>query len=564
MQKTHILLLIIYILFSFEGFCQNLNLTITGKTKEESRVIDSLQYSKIHTNFNSIKNEINTIQKQLFELGYIENEIKQIQKTSDSSFLSKISLKKQFNTIRIFYNNNDIDLYTLELVSENITKNYFTLNFSQVENALQIINTEISKKGLPFSKLKLSNITIEDSNLKASLIIDSSKKKRRINNIIIKGYGKFPRAYLKHFLKIKQSQVFDLEGINKKTEALNNLNFANEIKSPEVLFTKDSTTLYMYLEKANSNTFDGFLGFGTNEDTNKIEFDGYLNLNLINNLNFGESFRLLYKSDEIDQQTFEADVSLPYLFNTPIGADLLLRIFKKDTTFSTVNQSARLHYQINSNHKVYGGIISTESNNLLSETNSTSIISDYKTQHLTFAYQFLKPQSNNFLFPIKSKLYFETGFGTRESATSSEKQSQYTIDALKIITLNKKNSLYFRINGSSLISDTYFENELLRFGGINSIRGFEENSLFASLYGILNTEYRLQLNRSIYIHSIFDAGYFENKIQNTREKLFGYGFGFGILTKSGLLRFNYANGKNENTKFKLSNSKIHLSLTTNF
>lgn len=564
MQKTLLLLLIIYNLFSIEGFCQNLNLKFSGKTKEETKIIDSLQYSKIHSDFNSIKNEVNRVQKQLFKLGYIENEIKQIQKVNDSSFKSKIFLKKKFKTITIYYNNNDIDLSTLELVSEDITQTYFILDFLEVENAMNIINSEISKKGFPFSKLKLSNITVENSNLKALLKIDSLKKKRRINDIVIKGYEKFPRTYLKHFLKIKPNQILDLEVINKKIEALNNLNFLNEIKSPEVLFTKDSTTLYMYLEKANSNTFDGFLGFGTNEDTNKIEFDGYLNLNLINNLNFGESFRLLYKSDEIDQQTFEVDVSLPYLFNTPVGADLLLRIFKKDTTFSTVNQSARLHYQINSKHKIFGGIISTESNNLLSENNTSLIISDYQTQHFTLAYQFLKPQINNFLFPIKSKLYFETGFGRRTSASSTEKQSQYTIDALNIFKLNKKNSLYFRVNGSSLISDTYFENELLRFGGINSIRGFEENSLFASLFGTLNTEYRLQLNRSIYIHSIFDAGYFENKTQNSKEKLFGYGFGFGILTKSGLLRFNYANGKNENTKFKLSNSKIHLSLTTNF
>ena len=105
---------------------------------------------------------------------------------------------------------------------------------------------------------------------------------------------------------------------------------------------------------------------------------------------------------------------------------------------------------------------------------------------------------------------------------------------------------------------------MLRFGGINSIRGFEENSLFSSLFGLINTEYRYQLNHSIYVHSIIDAAYFENKILNAKEKLFGYGFGFGILTQAGLFRFNYANGKSENQKFKLSNSKIHLSLVANF
>ena len=547
-----------------EGVCQNLTLKIDGKNEVETRMIDSLGYLKIHSDFKSIQSEVNAIQKTLFKIGYIENEITPLKKTNDTAFYSQIHLKNKFNTIYIYYNKNNIDSSVLNLVSKDVFDDYFILKFSEVEHTLNFINAEISKKGFPFSKLQLSDIKIKDaSSLKAQLSIDAFERKRIINDIVIKGYEKFPESYLKHFLKIKSNQVFDLNTIKDKTEQLNNLNFANEIKSPEVLFSKDSTTLYLYLEKSKSNAFDGFLGFGTNEETNRLEFDGYLNLNLINNLNFGESFRLLYKSDENEQKTFEADVSLPYLFKTPIGADLLLRIFKRDSSFTTINQSARLHYQLNSKNKMYVGIVSTESNNLLTE-NLSSIISDYKTQHYTIAYQFLKPQSNNILFPIKSKFYIEAGFGERKTSSNSENQSQYTIDALKIFALNKKNSFFIRVNGSNLITDTYFENELLRFGGINSIRGFEENSLYASLYSVINTEYRYQLSNSIYVHSIIDAAYFENKISNSKEKLFGYGFGFGILTKAGLLKFNYANGKNENTQFKLSNSKIHISLTANF
>jgi hypothetical protein len=545
-------------------FSQNLYLKIDGYTDSETTVIDSLNYVKNHQDYTSIKLEVDAIQNTLYKLGYIENELKDFNKKNDSTFYSLIHLKEKFNTIYIYYNKQDIDNSILNMISKNVFDNYFELDFTEVENALAFINSKISAKGLPFSKLYLSNIKIKDSsNLESELIIESSKQKRTINNIIIKGYEKFPKSYLKHYLKIKPKQVFDLKRIRNKTEQLNNLNFANEVKSPEVLFSKDSTSLYLYLEKAKSNAFDGFLGFGTNEKTNRLEFDGYLNLNLTNNLNYGESFRLLYKSDENDQKTFETNISLPYLFKSPIGIDLLLRIFKRDSSFTTINQSVKLHYQINSKHKVYAGIISTESNNLLKE-NFSLTINDYNTQYYTFAYQFLKPQSSNLLFPVNSKLYFITNFGNRKTTNKSEKQSQFTINAFKIFNLNPNNSFYLRINGSNLISPTYFENELIRFGGINSIRGFEENSLFSSLYGLINTEYRFQLNKSIYVHSIIDAAYFENKIINTKEKLFGYGFGFGILTKAGLFKFNYANGKTENNRFKLSNSKIHLSLTTSF
>lgn len=564
MQKTSYLLLIIYILFSNGLFCQILELKIEGDSKFETSIIDSLNYKTNHGNYVSIKGEVDSIQNALFKSGYIENELKYINKLNDSVFSAKILLKKKYNTIYIYYNKSHVDVKILNMVSKEVFDDYFKLEFFNLESALNYINSKISEKGFPFSKLSLSNIKItEGADLSANLVLESSEQKRTINNIVIKGYDKFPRSYLKYYLKIRPTNTFNLGVIKSKTEKLNDLKFASEAKSPEVLFSKDSTTLYLYLNKAKSNSFDGFLGFSTNEKSNKLEFNGYLDLNLTNNLNYGESFKLLYKGEQNDQKMFETNLTLPYLFNSPLGMDLMLRIFKRDSSFTTVNQFAKLHYQINSKHKISAGILNLESNKLLQQS-STLPIFDYKTSYYALGYQFLTRRNGNFLFPINSFANLESNFGKRKQTNNEEKQYLISIDAFKIFNLDHKNSAFLRINSSILNSKTYFENELLRFGGINSIRGFEENSIYATLFGVINTEYRYQINNSIYIHTITDAAYFENKITNTKEKLLGFGFGFGILTKAGLLKFNYANGKIENTPFKLSNSKIHLSLTANF
>ena len=318
----------------------------------------------------------------------------------------------------------------------------------------------------------------------------------------------------------------------------------------------------MYIEKAKSNTFDGFLGFGTNEATNKIEFDGYLDLNLTNNLNYGESLRLLYKSDESEQQTFDLKLNAPYLFNTPIGMDLNLNIFKRDSSFVTVTQAAKLNYQINNKHVISGGISSVQSTDLLDVP--STLITDYKSNQYFINYTYTDRQNFNLLFPVNFLFNISTGIGDRYYEDIDEKQTSLYLNTFKIFNLNDKNSIYGRVSSNYLISDTYLENELPRFGGINSIRGFEENSLIANLYAVLNTEYRYKLNNTIYVHSVIDAAYFENQLTNQKEKLFGFGFGFGLLTKAGLFRFNYTSGKTESQKFKLSDSKIHLSLTTTF
>ncbi|MDU8885903.1 POTRA domain-containing protein [Yeosuana sp. MJ-SS3] len=541
-----------------------MQLLIEGKSDVETKLIDSLNYSNYHLDYSSIETEIDSLRKRLFNIGFIENKLENVTKFNDSTFFALIYLKKKIDTIYIYYNDTVLNKDLINSISYQIHKDHFILPIDKTEESLNYLNSKIAEDGFPFAKLKLIDIKAKDSSsLQAKLIIESERTKRNIDQIIIKGYEKFPKSYLKHFVKIKPSQVFDLNTIKKKTSLLNDLKFANEIKPPEVLFTEDSTSLYLYIEKRKSNSFDGFLGFGTNEDNGKLKFDGYLNLSLINNLNYGETFNLTYKSDASEQKSFNANLKTPYLFGSPLGAELELRIFKKDSSFTTVNQKARTFYQVNPKNTIYLGFTSTQSNDLLSQ-NTAGLITDYDSKYYSIGYQHTSSLSDNILFPYTSSFYFETGFGQRKIEGVSEKQNLTSLDGFKIFKLNHTNSIYFRINSGALFSDNYVENELLRFGGINSIRGFEENSLVASLYGLINSEYRIQFARNLYIHSILDFAYFENEIALQKEKLYSFGLGFGIINKAGLLKFNYANGKIENQKFKFSNSKIHISLIADF
>jgi outer membrane protein assembly factor BamA len=115
-----------------------------------------------------------------------------------------------------------------------------------------------------------------------------------------------------------------------------------------------------------------------------------------------------------------------------------------------------------------------------------------------------------------------------------------------------------------LQSEEYIVNELYRFGGINSIRGFNENTLQGNVFASLLSEYRYVLSPNIYVHSIMDYAYFQDKTTNLSGNLIGLGFGFGILTKNGLLNLVYANGSTKDQAIKLSNSIVHISLKTTF
>lgn len=543
---------------------QNLYLTINGKDSLETKFIDSLNYSRSFKDFKTLQKEIDTTFQKIQRLGFLESSIEVTKKINDSTYASTFNLNKKYYTIYIYRKKSPFSDDIIKSISKEYTDLYFILDINKLEYTLNYLNAALSENGLPFASLQLTNFKKRGEHDLQADLVTSSNTKRSINNIVIKGYEKFPKAYIKHFLKIKRNENFNLAAIKQKASLISNLRFANQVRPPEVLFSKDSTSLYLYLEKVKSNSFDGFLGFGTNETTNKLEFDGYLNLNLVNSLNFGETFQLNYKSDESEQKTFDVKVTLPYLFGSPLGTELQLNIFKKDSSFTTVSQSANLFYQFNAQQKLFLGIDAIQSNNLLDESDFQNNIQDIKTSFYNVKYEYIKLQNFNVLFPVSFSLQTKIGFGNRTFENEKESQQFLELETFKILNLNKSNSVFLKLNSKALVSDNLFNNELLRFGGINSIRGFEENTLLASTYAVLNTEYRYQLNNNIYIHSIIDAAYLENDITSSKEKLFGFGFGFGLLTKAGLLKFNYANGKTEDQQFKLSNSKIHLSLNARF
>lgn len=561
LSKYRVFFAFIFCLFFVQVFSQNLELRIIGNDSSETRVIDSLTYNRFFKDYNSLKKEVDTLNKRLLTIGYLNSKLLDLKRQNDSLFQASFNLKTRFTSITINHNGL-IDKDILKLSDLKSDGTSFTIPISQLEQTLNFINSEIANRGRPFSSLQLIDIKQENKiSLSASLEL-SQPIERTTDKIIIKGYEKFPQTFVKHYMKIKIGQRFNLARIKEKISELNDLRFANQIKDPEVLFTKDSTILYMYIEKTKSNAFDGFLGFGTNENTNKIEFDGYLNLSLTNNLNYGETLQLLYKSDENDQQTFDGNVKMPYMFGSPLGVELNLNIFRKDSSFVTARQSAKLNYQINANHVIGIGISSVNSSDLL-DTAITSI-NDFKSNYYFTNYIYTKRQNYDVLFPVNFLFDVTAGFGNREFGDTNENQSKFALNSFKIFNLNDRNSIFIRGSGQVIDSDTFLENELPRFGGINSIRGFEENSLFANLFGVINTEYRYRLNRDIFVHSVIDAAYFENQLTNQKGKLFGFGFGFGLLSKAGLFRFNYSSGKTENQQFKLSDSKVHLSLTATF
>ena len=539
---------------------QGLQLIIISSNAQETKTIDTIGYSKSFENYETLLLEIERFKELAYSLGYIESTVQSLTKNT-SETVAQLMLGPKYESVQIYGNKVLFELLDLKPIETTGSLSYHQTKVSELEVLMNQLTDALASKSFPFASVTLKNIIpIDKTTLKADLLV-VTKQARQLNTVEIKGYDKFPRSFIKHYLGIKTNIPFDLKAIQTKTETLDQLSFTNQLRPAEVLFTQDTTSVYLYLEKNKSNRFDGFLGFSSEKTTGNLELNGYLFLNLVNNLNYGESFVLNYRSDENDLKTFESKLTLPYLLKSPIGSELKLNIFKKDSTFTTAEQSVNLFYQLNPKQRLFVGIKTAQSNAL--EPIESSTIVDYKTNAYELRYTYQNRAPEDLLFPVKSQMEVRLSRATRKTSALKTNQNIYLIKAAHLFNLNKSNSLYINLNAQGIDSKNYVSNELLRFGGIRTIRGFEENSINASSFGMLASEYRLRLSPSLYVHSIIDAAYFNTPIKSD-QKLVGIGFGFGLVTEAGLLKFNLANGQLENQNFKFSDSKVHLSLTATF
>ena len=552
----------IYAAFFFNLNAQNLYLKFKAKDTISQPTIDSLNLNTTFKNYLNLKNEADTLHYYLESIGFIENEMHSLEKKNDSTYVVFYHLGSKYKSIQLFYSEKDFSKRELLQVSKKVTDTYFILPFNAIEASIEKLNLLKTENGNVFARIKLENITKKRKSLFADVKLLKGDS-RTIDSITVKGYDKISKSHIKYYAGIKKGKEFNKSKLIEKNNILNSLGFVSVTKPPEILFKKDSTIVYLYLKKEKNNLFDGILGFATDENSQKLIFNGYLNLELNNNLNFGEQFLLNYKADGNNQQKFRARLTLPYLFKTSFGIITELKIFKRDSTFSTSDQLIKVKYQISPNSKTYLGYKSYESSNLRKDNSLYIDVEDYTSNFLLTGVSYTKTQ-NNVLFPIKTEIYLDSEIGSKETKNTNETQVRASLMFHYIFNLNYKNSIYLKNSTQLLNSENYLTNELFRFGGINSIRGFNENSIDASFYSVLNSEYRYQFNQDIYVHSIIDFAYFENKIIALKQKLYSFGVGIGLQTGTSIIKFSIANGNAENQNFSFSNTKIHIGISSKF
>ena len=234
-MKIKITFIALLALISAMTFSQKLSLEIYSNIIEENNLLSTINYNKKFNSNRELIKEVDKIVENLQKSGFVMASIIKIQKTKSDKYLAELSIKQKYRNIYVL----GLDSISLEGYENYVLidkKNYLKIPIIKTPDFFQKLNQFISVKGFPFNSAKFRNIeSFDQHNLKAIIEINHEKE-REIDKVVIKGYEKFPKSYLKHLAKYKIGNRVDIDDIQEKSELLNQLSFIRQPRKPEILF----------------------------------------------------------------------------------------------------------------------------------------------------------------------------------------------------------------------------------------------------------------------------------------------------------------------------------------
>jgi outer membrane protein assembly factor BamA len=469
--------------------------------------------------------------------------------------------------------------------------------FKRINDISEAILSHMENNGYPFAELKLDEFIDREDGLHLSYKLEQHEK-FVFDTIRVIGSAEVKKSFIYNYLGFQPDELYNESVFKQVDDRLRQLPFLRLKKSTELYFAGEKAIMFIYAEKKKSDRIDGLVGFAPNSANNEggLLLTGEVNLQLNNVFKSGKVFGLQWKSFLQRSQKLETKLAVPYLLSSPIGTSLEFDLLKFDTFYLNLRTRLGVDYRINANENL----------NFFYENKSTSLISvdtfalrqnkdlpDINSIRVNFYGVELSRRRLDYLFnPRKgydvnldlavgtrrlvkdsriSRVKFNDGEGEYNVYDSSTvKSSQYRVkgQARYFFPVARSSTILVGFKGEYTIADKIYFNEVFQIGGFQDLRGFDENSIFATSYSLFNVEYRYLLGVNSFLQLFWNGAYVEDR-NLSRESLYsdfpmGAGAGFSFETQAGLFSIVYAVGKEQDNPIEFRTAKVHFGLTGYF
>lgn len=510
----------------------------------------------------SVDNNVRALSYELTEKGYFLHEISI--DTLEKSII--INSGRHFDDIIL----NGTQSAELSIFKKK--KPILRLNPKELADYLERQTMKFANMGFPFVQISLDSIRISEAQIEANLKV-SKGKYYTFKKLNIKGDSSISQRTIHGIIDYQLDEAYAELKVRDVDRKIEQCSFIASIKPAEIMYTSEGFEVFIYVKSIKVSFLRGALGLQPNPVSQKMALTGEVNLKLENALKKGELLKFNWRSIKPQTQRMNFNFNYPYLFQTPFGIEAQLLLYKRDSTFLDLNTELNISYTLGNGFKLRAHYRFLQSSILsgAASSNEFSNLNGYRTN--SYGLSLAKQNLDNLVNPSKGRIFSSKLFvGQRildEDSTEILDLKNTTLSGhlmyREFLPVFPRHVIHFAALFDFYSSAKIFENELYRFGGLNTLRGFNEEQLFASTKAQLTFEYRFLLDESSNVFLFYDQCFYENVASSYYyDKPFGFGGGISFGSNIGVFAITYAIGKEFSNPIDFRSSKIHFGYTAYF
>lgn len=588
----YLIINVLYI-FPLQAQIPNDSLSIVSKkwilqintSAEEVKAFQKFKYPKVLDDSLKIQFTLNQLLKQLQNESFLSADYQLIKSGRDTLFFFfKLGNGYRWQALK---SGNLSEVMRQEI---GFKEKYFVgqaFKYPEIEQLKTKILRYSENHGYPFGTVKLDSVQFIDNEIVANLNYQPGPK-MVFDTLIIKGNARIKPSFLERYLKIKRGQDFSQAKVEEANRLLKQLPYLTVTRKPAVNFDSERAFVNLFIDKNRANQADGILGIQPNEartltgQNNQLLLTGELNLALKNLFGSGKNFRTRWQRLQVNSQLLDLEFENPVLFQSNFDFKVNFTLLRQDsnfvnnefqfTLFYNLPNSGKLSFSLNNRKSNLGDanrFVFADALPDVSEIRYFSYGLGYEWNNLDNLFYPHRGQKINFLFRIGNKNIFRNPFLVDTLYRNLNLRSNQIVargEYNYFLPMGKRSVFLARLQGGWIANENLFTNDLFRLGGLNSLRGHNENVFFTSAFAIATAEYRLFFEPESYIFLFYDQSYQQKKLFNFNQSDTPSGLGLGISFSTGAGVFNlvYALGQSREQSFAFNRSKIHFGVVSRF
>ena len=577
MRCRFILLLIFPCMAATEIFGQSPGRKLIIFSSDTASFLPAVKYRKEHPDAGTAGKELRLFIQELRKSGYAEASADSVFERTDTLFADVHAGPKY--VWEHFEREDPEDALSTAAGFREKEYQGKPFNAEELEVLRERILTFAENNGYPFASVAVDSLTMKNGKVQAKLhtqpgpfiVFDSIK---------LAGTTRLKRNFLINYTGIVPGKPFDKRKIEEAERLLKRLPYLKLTQPPAVSFENGKALAEFPAEQVKAGKINGIIGFMPNEqEPGKVLLTGDVHLKLENMFGSGKRAEIRWQRLKEASQFLNLEYHHPVLFGSALDLNVRFNLLKEDTLFLNVNRELGFRY------RTYGfGDLMFHGEYKTSRVISSSVYENADelpefsdTDLLSSGLGWMKDRTDDPAFPRRGyAVGTQISAGSRtvrpnalapegyyEGVPLKSARFDFRFQAGFYIPIAKNVTLLTRLAGGKIVGKSLFTNELFRVGGLQSLRGFNENYFFASDYATATAECRIYGQANMYMSFFYDQGYIRS-IQNHEEFPLGFGAALGVSTKAGIFSLVWAFGQSEDQPLSINRSKIHFGITGQF